>query len=244
MASRPKIVILPGLDGTGLLLTDFVNILQASYPVEVITYPTDQPLSYDALLDYVKERLPGEAFILIGESFSGPLAIRVASENPPFLEAIVLGASFARLDLPFRQAFAGLIDRVPARAIPFALLDALLTNGRATPDQRGLLKRILRDVSPDVLSTRAKEALLVDLVSAEFAVRQPLLYLRASADRLIPSGAADLVASIAGNISIRDIPAPHFLFQTEPALCAKAVTDFANSLSRSSRHPHRLRPET
>lgn len=226
MALPPKIVILPGLDGTGRLLTDFVSILERSHPVEVIAYPPDEPLTYDTLLDHVRERLPSEDFVLIGESFSGPLAIRIALENPPFLKAVVLCASFARLDLPFKRLIAKMADRLPVEAIPFAVIDALLMNGRATAAQRELLKQVLRDLGKEVIALRVKEALFVDLVSTDFVIRQPVLYLRATADRLIPSGAADFIVSMAENVLIQDIAAPHFLFQTEPTLSARAIIDF------------------
>jgi pimeloyl-ACP methyl ester carboxylesterase len=171
MTSAPKIVILPGLDGTGRLLTDFAARLNRRHPVEVIVYPTREPLGYDALLDYVKEHLPSENFVLIGESFSGPLAIRIASENLPFLKAVVLGASFARLDLPFKRLLATLAAYLPVAAVPATLLNIMLMNGRATATQRHLLKDTLRGLDQDVIALRVKEALGVDLIHSGTVVR-------------------------------------------------------------------------
>lgn len=37
----PRLVILPGLDGTGLLLAEFAQVLSTFFQVQVITYPTD-----------------------------------------------------------------------------------------------------------------------------------------------------------------------------------------------------------
>jgi len=225
-----RIVILPGLDGTGRLLTPFVQSLAHFYPVDVIRYPTGKPLTYDELLSYVRAQLPTENFVLIGESFSGPLAMRIASEGPIFLKGVVLGASFVRLDLPFKTAIIKLIDWVPVSIVPLTVLDLLLTNGRATAVQRNLLKQVLRSVSPSVLAARAREALIVDLVGAGTIVHQPILCLRAVNDRLVPSSAANLAKSLGRNIIIQNIAAPHFIFQTEPQACAEAVVDFISRL--------------
>ncbi len=60
-----------------------------------MNYPTDKKLDYDDLLNLVIKMLPKEEpFILLGESFSGPLAIRVAVTIPLGLKAVVLCASF------------------------------------------------------------------------------------------------------------------------------------------------------
>ncbi|MES0133434.1 lysophospholipase [Mesorhizobium sp. M0016] len=225
---RKKIVILPGLDGTGRLLVDFAEQLERHFfQVEVISYPTQEPYTYDALLDIVRSQLPNEDFILIGESFSGPLAIRIASENPPFLKAVVLGASFARVDFPLKRVIAGVLQWVPFALIPFVFLNALLMGGRATPNQRHELKGALGILHPDVARMRVKEVLTVDLTNSGLTVSQPLLYLNASADLLIGAQATEALATIVEDMSIKDIPAPHFLFQMEPALCAQAVMEFS-----------------
>jgi pimeloyl-ACP methyl ester carboxylesterase len=51
----------------------------------------DQALRYDELLPLVLEHLPTDRpFVVLGESFSGPLAIRIAAVRPPCLRALVL----------------------------------------------------------------------------------------------------------------------------------------------------------
>ena len=81
--------------------------------------------------------------------------------------------------------------------------------------------------SPRVLAARAREALAVDLVKSGVRPAHPALYLRASADRLIPRSAAGDVARLSPDIATKDIEAPHFLFQAAPEACARAIRDFA-----------------
>lgn len=76
----PSAIVLPGLDGTGVLLEDFAAALSEHFDVQVIPYPADKPLRYPQLCAFVRERLPPGDFILVAESFSGPVALRLAAE--------------------------------------------------------------------------------------------------------------------------------------------------------------------
>ena len=103
VADTPKIevVALPGLDGTGLLFADFVRSCPAAFAVRVMEYPRDRFLGYRELLPLVRDRLPTRSeFVILGESFSGPLAVMLAAERPPGLRAVVLAATFVRRPRP------------------------------------------------------------------------------------------------------------------------------------------------
>lgn len=68
-----KLVMLPGMDGTGELFADFVEALPDRFEVEVVRYPTNVCLSYTELMTFVQSAAPGsEPFVLIAESFSPP----------------------------------------------------------------------------------------------------------------------------------------------------------------------------
>jgi pimeloyl-ACP methyl ester carboxylesterase len=236
--SRPAIdvtrtiVLLPGLDGTGLLLKDFKAALERFCAVALISYPVDVPLSYDELLPLVRARLPAGDFIVIGESFSGPLALRLAMDATPGLRGIVLGASFARLDLPLKSVLASVAKFVPVHRIPMHVLAFVLLGRWAAPEFRLELAAALSRVSSEVLTARARATLDIDLVKGARRVALPLLYLKASADRLIPSSAAQSIASIAPAMTIQEITAPHFLFQTAPEVCADAIQRFSEAIDR------------
>ena len=85
-----RCIVLPGMDGTGELLSDFVAAMAPAFETEVVAYPRDRILGYEALLELVRPRLPvDEPYLLIGESFSGPIAIRLAASKPPRLAGLV-----------------------------------------------------------------------------------------------------------------------------------------------------------
>ncbi len=76
------LVLLPGLDGTGLLFGPIVDKLAAGIEPLIVRYPCDVLLGYRELLPLVEEQLPAGPFVLLGESFSGPLTVMVAGSVP------------------------------------------------------------------------------------------------------------------------------------------------------------------
>lgn len=223
-------VLLPGLDGTGLLMAEIVAALESSFRVIVVRYPTREPFDYDELIGLVREHLPADDYILVGESFSGPLVLRLALEAPAGLKGIVLGASFARLDLPLKAVLSRLAGFVSPHVVPTSVLAYFLLGRWAAPERRRRLRQALAGVAPEVLVARARTALAVDLLQEGRAVRLPTLYLRASEDRLIPKSTAREMARLAPDMQIRDIAAPHFLFQVEPDESAASIRDFVKTI--------------
>ena len=79
------LTILPGMDGTGLLLESFVAALGPGYTVKIVRYPGDVSWGYAELENFVRADLPETGpFFILGESFSGPLRWRL---HRPFLTA-------------------------------------------------------------------------------------------------------------------------------------------------------------
>ena len=96
-----RLVLLQGLDGTGELFHPFLRVLPSRLTPQVVSYPTEQYLIYKELVSLVLDVLPRkEPFVLLGESFSGPLSIKVAALSPPNLRAVILCASFVSNLIP------------------------------------------------------------------------------------------------------------------------------------------------
>ncbi len=74
-----KIVMLPGLDGTGLLFEPALATCPAEFEAIPLALSQDEPSTYADLAERVLRDLPGEEpYLLLAESFSGPLALEVA----------------------------------------------------------------------------------------------------------------------------------------------------------------------
>src|ERR1700719_4469607 len=100
-ARPPVLVLLPGLDGTGKLFTEFLKAIQNRVDTLVVAYPNDTPMNYDELETLVRAALPADRpFILLGESFSGPLAIRIAARQPAWLAGLILCGPFCSNPYP------------------------------------------------------------------------------------------------------------------------------------------------
>lgn len=91
------LVLLPGLNGTAGLFNLLLSVATNEYELMVISYPTHQVKSYEELTAYVLEQVGSiqGRFVLVGESFSGPIAILLSAKNINGLIGAILVATFA-----------------------------------------------------------------------------------------------------------------------------------------------------
>jgi pimeloyl-ACP methyl ester carboxylesterase len=229
-----SIVILPGLTGTRELLRDFADALQSRCPVAHVTavaYPTDHALDYAQLEQRVRAILPkDEPCIVTGESFSGPIALSLALDPPPGLRAITLCASFACFPSRLSPALAALARYAPMRALPLRLLAALVLGPWSNARHQAAFKQALAAIPSEILRFRAQQALRIDLCARLPNITLPVLYLRASRDRLMPRSAGEQICAAIPTAELREIEGPHFLLQAKPDDCARAVAEFARRI--------------
>ncbi len=216
MAPEPKIevVALPGLDGTGLLFADLVRFCPPGFAVRVIEYPRDRFLGYRDLLPRVRDRLPAESdFVILGESFSGPLAVMLAAERPRGLRAVVLAATFVRRPRPL---WIGVLPwRLLLRLRSPGLFFRWLIAGRdASPAVLRQLREVRRAVAPNVLAGRIREVLKVDARRELREIAVPVLYLQGIRDRLIRPRALRDIRRAKPEVIVARLAAPHMVLQT------------------------------
>ena len=226
------LVVLPGLDGTATLHAQFVACVAPAFDsVRVIPYPVDAALGYAELESLARALLPvATPFVLLGESFSGPITLSIAADPPANLVGLVLSTTFARSPLPLLSPFASMARIAPVRALPPSLLSWLLFGRWATPHLDESLRAALLAVDPDVLRFRACAAMRVDVSARLRAIDTPTLCLHATHDRLLPVAAGRRIVSGIRRCAVAEIEGPHLLLQTAPGACARAVTDFAGRL--------------
>ena len=221
-----RLVLLPGLDGTGDLFAPLIDALQG-ISTQVIRYPPDRPMSYAAHEDCARAELPrDEDYVLLAESFSGPVGITLAAERPPRLKGLVLCVSFVSNPLPVFGGLARLVERLPAVRMPPMLAEPWLHAGRGTPALRRLHAAAMARVAAPVLRARVAALLSVDRRAELRRIAVPMLYLRATRDRLVPSSAARRVLEVRPDVQLVEIAGPHMLLQTEPVACAEALREF------------------
>ena len=155
------LVVLPGLDGTATMHAAFVAAARPWFDaISVIAYPPNRVLGYAELETLVRASLPeGRPFVLLGESFSGPIALLIAADPPAGLAGLVLSTTFARSPVPLLSPLASLLRFAPVRPIPMPLLSWLLLGRWATAQLKTELQAALNNVDRDVLRARAAAAL-------------------------------------------------------------------------------------
>jgi len=234
-----RLVLLPGLDGTGELFESFLKALPSSLTPQVVSYPTEEYLTYKELVPLVQSVLPRkEPFILLGESFGGPLSIKVAELSLPNLRAVILCASFVSNPVPPSLTWAASLPR-PLLSLVGRLSDPdifvrFFAVGMDSPqDLLDLFHHVKKKVRPKVLAERVRAVQEVDVRDALKSCSVPILYLRARQDRLISPKCIDDVRDIKPNVTIVDIDSPHFILQRKPQEAAAAIVQFLETLRRS-----------
>lgn len=229
--SPVQLVLLPGLDGTGILFEPLLRELGPGVVPVVIDYPRDQALGYTELLPRVMNTLaalpPGEPFVLLGESFGGPLAMRIAASKPAGLCALILSASFVSCP----QAWAANWSAPLVGAWPFQLFAPYtrvkeILGGYADAALARLSQQAIAEVAPHVFAHRVREVIRVDARADLAACDLPMLYIQGTHDRVVPAANLQRILRIKPGVSVARLSAPHMVLQTQAARAAQVIRNF------------------
>lgn len=176
-----------------------------------------------------KGRSISEAFILVAESYSTPLAIKFAASKPANLVGIVLCAGFASSPIRgWRRAvglfLAPVLFRFP---LPDFALRFWLLGSEAPNSLLATVRGAISAVRPSVLASRLREVLKCDARAALRETKVPILYLQAKEDRLVGVSCFDEIRRISPEIKVTVIEGPHLILQRQPRNAAEVVVEFA-----------------
>ena len=222
------VVVLPGMDGTGELLEDFVRSLSGDLEPLVIAYPPAQALGYPELRALVRAQLPAGPFVLLAESFSGPIAVEIASGASSGLLGLVLAGTFVKAPIRVPRMLAN----VPFWRLPAKLLSWPMLGSWATPVWERRFADASAKVSPDAWRSRMRAVMSVDVTASLERVSVPTLYIRGRSDRVVPSSAWELISSIRPATRLVELEAPHFILQTRPEASAEVVRAFVAEVAQ------------
>ena len=231
------IVLLPGMDGSGLLFQDFVAALDKRINVNVVSYPTNGWLGYEQLTRFVQQQLPTNSpFMILGESFSGPIAIALAAAQPSGLVGLILCCTFAKNPRPTFRHLKKTMGYLPVKLALFAVLTYYLMGRFATPALCSVFRQAYAPVSNTALQARLTAVLSCDVTEKLPAIAVPVLYLRAIHDQVVFFNASEHIAKALPTVQVVPIPGPHFLLQVAPEASARTVEDFVQQVH----HPERV----
>jgi pimeloyl-ACP methyl ester carboxylesterase len=181
--------------------------------------------SYSELLEAIRGKLPSTGrFAILGESFSGPLAVAVAREEPKRVVGVILCNTF--VSPPLTAAL---------RVFPWSLLFLLRP-------PRWAIRLIFtgRTASSDLVSTvgaavaKTPRRVLAERMRAVFSLPGPTELSPIVPPVLCLSGTDDLLVSLntrafdrlSSRVVYERIAAPHLLLQVAPAEAWAAISVF------------------
>ena len=226
----PQLILLPGLDGSGDLFGNLLDELLSGYDRSVVRYPSNLG-SYADLEAIVRAAVPEyRAYVLLAESYSSPLAMRIAATHPGDLRGLILCGGFAAS--PVRGPWRAAIRLAIPWLLPFrqhrSTVRRFLAGPNAPDDLIEQIRKAIRMVPAQVLANRVKEVLRCDVRNDVDKIYVPILCLRGSADRLVSARCAREILSRARREESKSvtIDGPHLLLQAQPAACVHAIADF------------------
>ncbi len=222
----PTLVLLPGMDGTGTLFEPLLEALRGHCKTIVVSYPPAQPLGYDGLEKLIRNALPDEDYVLLAESFSGPLGLMLAAEAPSRLRGLILCVTFARNPRPWLTALGKPFETPVFSLLPRALTGKIVFGGFRTPARQALLERALEPVAPEAWRARLQAVRDTDLTSQLQRIAVPTLYLQAARDRLVPARAGRYLRRHMPRAEFVTLDAPHCLLQCAAEEAAARILDF------------------
>jgi hypothetical protein len=214
------LVLLPGMDGTGLLFGPFLSEMRNKINFEVISYPPDRILTYTELVADVKSKLPTKGhWLLLAESFSGPVGIKVLDSIRHKPLALLLCSSFAKSPVNSPSTLLlNLVSNLLFKVKPPRLVVENFLLGKSANDELiELFYTAIKLVKPDVLAHRLKEILAVDVSVELRRFDVPIFYLQALQDSLVSAQSAEYICKNNSLVTLTKIVGPHLILQRNPS---------------------------
>lgn len=225
-----KLVLLPGMDGTGILFKQLLANIQG-IDVLVLSLPMEGSQDYQSLAENILQRLPDQDFILVAESFSGGIAAILSQRKISYLKGLIFVASF--LSGP-RKMGAHLASFLPLRFLahlPFSnIVYRIFFLGKdAGLKEIELFKEAIGEVPTCTLQSRLK--VIAQAKYDGFTSNVPAVYIGAAQDMLVPSEKRFEFVKAYTDITFSALDGPHFILQANPKESATAIINAINLLS-------------
>ena len=197
--NKPLFIYLPGMDGTGKLLTTQADKLAQSFDLRCLFIPSDDLSDWKTLANDIKDLIKQETKIsssrpiyLCGESFGGSLALKIALAAPELVQKLILvnpASSFNQR--PLLSLGINIIPWLPDyihRTSAIGLLPFLAELSRVKSPERRALLQAMRSLPQEVISWRLSLLKEFNVSPPELAnIEQPTLIIAGGADKLLPS---------------------------------------------------------
>ena len=224
-----RVVVLPGMDGGADLSAAFRAELPSAIESLGVEYPVDEALGYDELEGLVRDELSRSSAptVLLAESFSGPIAVRIGAAPPVNLIGVLLVASFVESPVPaaLRHLVGSYLFWAPP---PRALVRRFMLDDAASDAVLADVISAIGRVRPRVLAARARAIMTVDARAELGRITLPLRYLEARHDRLV--AVREGLVRCRPDLDLQVIDAPHLVLASRPTAAARALEAFIGTI--------------
>jgi len=189
---KEPLVLVPGIDGTGLLFYRQLPLLESRYAVTT-TRLRDGARAMDELVADLHRSVTAASdrpVTLLGESFGGALALSYALAHPERVGRLVILNSFAHFGSPARLWLGYHL----LRATPWGMMRLVRQlNGRrmhsqgTDPDEIRRFLQLMQNTTREGYLSRLQILRDYDIREQLQELRVPVLYLAADRDVLVPS---------------------------------------------------------
>ena len=222
-----RLILLPAFDGTGAMFRPFLEQLGGGFDALPVAYPEAGPQDYDLLARYVEERLIGDQeYLVLGESFAGPLAYALATRPGGKCRGAVFVATYLTNPSP---GVLKVLAALPAKWVSFFVSRAwvmgkIALSRNADRDVARAIAANFGSVDPGAIRRRLQTiGGLGPRPAGE--VPLPCLYIQASKDKLVPAGRLADFQALCPDLEVHRVDGGHFIVQEAPAECARIVVE-------------------
>lgn len=217
-----KIILLPGLDGTGSLFKGLLEALPNELDVDVISLNNLEGESY---VNQAKELANKYACIdvtLIAESYSGRLAYEWCGLSNSRVRSLVFLASFISPPSLISKLAGYLpVSLLKPHRLNRYLMSKLGFAGKGSAEHVNQVFQSLERTDNHKLKQRLRNISQLDAPTAIHTI--PSIYIQPSNDYLVGKNVVAILASRFHNLAVEQLTGGHFIGQSAPQECAKII---------------------
>jgi pimeloyl-ACP methyl ester carboxylesterase len=217
-----KILLIPGMDGTGELFKPLLDELPNNVDTQVVCLNSLKTQTPKEQASEIASLIGNDEVIILSESYSGYIAYHLSLLSNVNIKHIVFAASF--LENPtWLSRFNNLLplNLVRSGLIPDIILSSTLFAQRNNKELVKLFISSLELISNSMLRQRLK--VITNLVRPTELLSVPCTYVQASNDYLVSKKSVDVFKKLCININIVKVRGGHFIVQSNPHYFSKLL---------------------
>ncbi len=217
-----KLILLPGMDGTGKLFDPLIKLLPEAIDKEVIPLSSLKEGDAESQAYEIARRLGEEQIVIFAESYSGIIAYQLCQINTLNIKHVIFAASFLSRPSYFsRFGYLAPLSIIRFNLLPEFLLSWLFFGSVHRIELVKLFLSALQLVSNTTLKRRLKN--IACMVEPDKTIQTACTYLQASNDKLVNKKAIISFQKLCINLHVKQIIGGHFIAQSNPEKCLEVI---------------------